>query len=613
MRKLVNIKIPTIKVSRPKIPNLSRLFTYFFVFFLFLIVGFVNGVPFIFGDGYGYYHVAESITTKAAYPPASPPEYFPYTGHAVTEFNGKYVTTYTIGQTILWAPFLGLSKLTETLISPQASIYNDYYKAFNGHSIYDGIVILTAAITFSFFSLILIYKFLVDLGFSKGQSMMATVLVYLASYAIAYVYQFPAYSHVYEIFAVSGLLFCLTRFTLPAYEIKNNSEERQAGKKFSYRFMVYAGIFAGLLVLIRPVDLLIVLPVLIYNLRFRNKKANISFILAAIPFALIFLAYNWLSYGSPIANSYSVIGGGNFSLNNFNLIKLLFSDVRGWFIWSPLMLVAIVSLVHYARKSLQSILIYILPIVLIIIAYTFWPNWWGGDSVGQRFFLVLIPFCALGIAHLLKVTHNSEILRNRLIHVVLIFLTCYSFTTLVLYRITPVSKLYTESTYTNYPEVKLEERYTAFDVYLYHIGLISKFNDMADYKDKLLQSLSGGRSLLLLVLGQTDPLVKLEKINDTSFKLNLIPDNINEDIKDNLDVIVDYKDKRYKFVLINLGFKTYSVVNFSCNDAGCTNDLKVEPIINAYSQDRVFIKLGEGLMVSVVSQGQVKVVDYKLK
>lgn len=579
---------------------------------LFLVL---DGTPFIFGDGYGYYHVGKSLVTEGIFVSQNEPAYFEYTGHAVILDNGKYITPYTAGPAVLWWPFLTIAKFFD-----QGTVYNDYYKAFNGHSFVDGLAILFAAVFYASIGLIMLFKLLQDLHFTKKAAYISITLVTISSFLMAYIFQEPSYSHVYEFFAVSGLLFSLVRFT----------------KKFDRKFMIVTGAFAGLLVLIRPVDLALLVPVLIYLLMYQRKKSVLHFLLGSLPFAIIFFLYNLISYGSIFSIGYTAAGSSGFSLSTFNLLNLLFSSERGWFFWSPIMLVGLIGLLIYARRSWQARLIYIFPIILLFLVYSFWINWWAGDSEGQRFFLVLIPFVAIGLAYLLDWIRklrgmNFENIRNRLLRffcnfskskffkrfvgLFLLVLAFYSFGIFLLYRITPTSKL--DQLYPNlqqeFPTVTAGERFTPYYILKYHKDLFLNSYTPPKYLTSLAEGYNGGRSLVLLSLGFTDPIVKLERISDSQFSINIVPNNKFKNSTIEVEIKVRGENFLKLYKLVNIKTDAASKISFNCESSGCIVDYSQTEIWDATLETKDnWINLGN-LEVSLNSSDKVKFVDYKLK
>ncbi|MEO6728823.1 MAG: hypothetical protein ABIM99_02775 [Candidatus Dojkabacteria bacterium] len=573
---------------------------------LFIITLILNGAPFIFGDGYGYYHNSKTLTSTGSFQQTNEPEYFPYTGHAVGEENGKFVTVYPPGSSILMWPFLSVSKFADN-----GTVYTDYYKAFNGHSLADGIAVLLAASFYMVLSLVIIYKLLKGLGFSTKVSIVSLSSIYLGSYMLTYTEQFASYSHIYEIFTASLLLYFLYLF----------------GKRFEYKYMFLAGLATGLLVLTRPVDIVIAIPIFLFILIYRNRRAKLWYVLGGTPFAFLFLAFNLTSYGNALSSGY---GSPEklFDFSKFNLINLLFSDVRGWFIYSPIMILAVIGLIAYSRKNKPSFLIYLAPCVLLVLIYSFWPNWWAGDSLGQRFLMVLVPFMAIGLANILKVVMSLRAKRGNLISILMLLTitisTIYSVSITILYRVTPTSILYTENvdTFKRYPEVTSAERFTPVDILSYHLTaiMVDGFGS-GQYLSDIQKGFNGGRSLLLLALGQTEPLAKIEKVSEREFNLIIIPNNVGRGIYTDINVGIEQKDKYIDFRITSTDFSKLGRINFNCiEDSNCTAKWEggegtsyKRQILEKKSNERAQIQLNSELKVDFTSDWGIKLVDYKLK
>ncbi len=591
-----------------------------FLLLAFVFGAFINGTPFIFSDGYGYFHVAKTLVTEGNFVTETQPEYYPYTRHAVTYKNGKYITVYSAGSAILMWPFMTASKYIQATIHPNSTVYNDYYKAFDGISIEDGIATIIASSFYAFITLILIYKILKNLGFTDKVSVISTLLVYVGSFALYYIFESPSYSHTFELFAVAALIYSTIKF----------------GKLFQYRYMLLAGIFAGLLVIIRPADVLIVIPIFLYNLFYRNIKSAAWIIVGSLPFAAIFLYYNKISYDCYLCSSYKVLWNQDFSATQFQLFNLLFSDIRGWLIYSPIMIFGIIGLFFYARKSIQSTLLYILPVILTILIYSFWPIWWAGDSVGQRFLLVLVPFMAIGIAALIRGILRAEqqvqvskfitskfksvVIKSFFVIIILLLisLSSYSFLTYLLARVTPLQHLNENNQLTAriYPEISAAERFTPFDIYDYQLNLLKNFKSQDNYIQKLKQGFSGGRSLLLLSLGLTDPIVKIENIDGNHFNLHIVPNNTKTPYIVSFSVKIKQDDKVIsEFSVNDVDSSKPQSIEIAClkNECSITNSklFDLSPINLKF--DAEYIKLSDSYSISFGTSGHLKFVDYRLK
>jgi hypothetical protein len=565
--------------------NSNTMIKWIVAFIIIAVSVFINGTPFIFGDGYGYYHSAKTLTTEGTFTTKEEPEYFEYSGHAVfQDKEDDYSTIYPAGNALFWIPGLTISKMFNNSLPT-----NDYYSIFNGHTIYDGIAILATATILTFASIVLIFKVLRRLGFSERNAFVSIFAVYVSQYIFAYLYYYPSYSHIYELFSASLLIYLFQRTVL------------HDGRVYEFLF----GFTIGLLTLTRVVDIVVAVPFILYLLLNRRFKTVLFTFLGGIPTALIFLYYNSIVYGSPFSLGYTSDRGGVLSFENFNLFNLLFSDVRGLFIWSPLILISIAGLIYGAKKNKEVYIPSIASVVLVFGIYTFWPNWWGGDSIGQRFFIVLAPIFILGTSSALQYinSRNQKVLRILGLMVFVLAVT-YAFKVQVLYRVTPVKELHTEAIDLGEFSIPIEERYTPFDIFKYHLDAIKEDGISIDYAKTIFNSFNGGRSLLLLSLGQTDPLVKAEA-RGSSLRV-LVASNTNGILPSDMRIEFSYLDKFYS--VTNLTPGEFDIL---CSLDECTSPTLVVNLDTKDSDGYTFVS--ENFDIDVESASRINLINRKIK
>jgi hypothetical protein len=151
------------------------------------------------------------------------------------------------------------------------------------------------------------------------------------------------------------------------------------------------GILAGLILLIRPVNILVVIfPALLGITSFAEFADRITkrweMILLAGLAAFIILVPQMIYWkaqtGHVIFNSY--MDQGRFYFLKPQIINGLFSYRKGWLIYSPVMVFSILGFM-WLRKKAGSLLwpILIFFILNIYIVYSWWC-WWYGGSFGSR-------------------------------------------------------------------------------------------------------------------------------------------------------------------------------------------------------------------------------------
>lgn len=187
------------------------------------------------------------------------------------------------------------------------------------------------------------------------------------------------------------------------------------------RRMVLSGLFAGLAVLTDYGAAPVALTLLAATMLSRSRRPNVApFLLGALGPALVFAAYHWIVFGSPItlASSYSqpsMIGedriGGLFGGFDPRAIwGLTFSWSRGLFVYMPVLALSLIAAVRLIRTAGAS------PshpsedrtfawIAIAVVLSTFLANlsfngWAGGVSAGPRYQIVALPFYVVLLAFL---------------------------------------------------------------------------------------------------------------------------------------------------------------------------------------------------------------------
>lgn len=129
------------------------------------------------------------------------------------------------------------------------------------------------------------------------------------------------------------------------------------------------------------------------------------------PFAVALAAYDKIAFGSWLALSSgneidprfrAMAAHGVFGIdlpNPVTLLRLLFDPARGLFVFSPVLIVALLAIPR-ARRAMTARAFWSLMLVpaTLVLLYSGYPNWHGGWTVGARYLVVAMPFLALLLA-----------------------------------------------------------------------------------------------------------------------------------------------------------------------------------------------------------------------
>lgn len=165
-------------------------------------------------------------------------------------------------------------------------------------------------------------------------------------------------------------------------------------KQPAYLIALLLGLLAGLAVLTRPTEIVCMIPIVLWNVsNFVEVKERITFLkvhflklfvffLSAIAVGSIQLVY-WKTYsGHWIFWSYG--DNETFSFLHPHIFNGLLSYKKGWFIYTPIMLLILPGF-YFLYKKYRSIFWAVFLFCIVNIYFVFsWNCWWYGGSFSQR-------------------------------------------------------------------------------------------------------------------------------------------------------------------------------------------------------------------------------------
>jgi hypothetical protein len=372
------------------------------VFLLSLI--FLN--PSVRGDGVGYYALIRAPLIehsfhfendwRLGYPAIQPgapnrTDSKNFLGYTRTNHLGNF---YAVGPAILWAPFLMVAHLGVLAANALGA-----HIAADGFSRFYLIAMSIGTALYAFLALIFAYR-LAARYFAERWAMLATIGMWLATSFPAYLYVFPAWSHIQSAFAVG--LFVL-------YWDGTRGD-------FTIRRWAWLGLAAALMINIYYINaLFLLLPFLedcssVHRV-FRGSsacqehfgtliRANLAFAVACAVGIAPTLITKLIIFGNPFRSGYTNVSQWHWF--SPHLAGVLFSSDHGLLIWTPIVILAIAGLI-LRRNRIGDLAKYSL-VVLVIFTYVVASHvyWDGVASFGNRFFISFTPIFAVGLAATLE-------------------------------------------------------------------------------------------------------------------------------------------------------------------------------------------------------------------
>ncbi len=278
--------------------------------------------------------------------------------------SGKKILRMTMGLAFLWSPFFIMAHGLAHLTGASTLGYSWPYSLF----------IFIAALFYLFVGLLFLRKILL-LYFSDLITAITLLAVVVGTNLMYYVISEPGMAHVYNFCLITVFLF---------FSIKWTEEP-------TWKLTLLSGFIAGLIALIRPVNIVVLLfPLLIGTNNQNNFAARIKnhfwklLVAGIVAFIVVLpqIIYWKLQTGHFLFNSY--MESGKFYFLDPQIINGLFSYRKGWLLYTPVMVLGLLGLLRLKKYAPTVLLPVVLFLIIDIYIVFSWWCWWYGGSFGAR-------------------------------------------------------------------------------------------------------------------------------------------------------------------------------------------------------------------------------------
>jgi hypothetical protein len=296
--------------------------------------------------------------------------------------KNKYVMKYTMGLSFVYAPFFFIADF----LAPKLGYERD------GLSPPYQFLMLICAILFSLIGIYYLFKIL-SLYFDP-----TVVLTTVAFFVFG--------TNYFVMTAFDGLMphnFIFTFFGIMLYTTIKWYEEQKL------KYAIIIGVCLGISVLIRPTSIVVGIIPLLWNVEnFSALKNRVSLLIKKFPdllflgLAAFIIILPQLAYWKSVSGEWFFYSypGEKIDLSDPHLKDVLFSYKKGWLLYTPLIVFAIIGFGALYKKY-RALFV---PIFLFFLINTYiiscWDCWWYGGSFAQRPFVesyvfMVFPFAAL--------------------------------------------------------------------------------------------------------------------------------------------------------------------------------------------------------------------------
>ncbi|MBA3901069.1 MAG: hypothetical protein H0X62_12825, partial [Bacteroidetes bacterium] len=278
--------------------------------------------------------------------------------------DGNWVMKYPMGMAVLYAPFFFLSHLFALFLDFPADGFSAPY--------HWGLI--TGSLVYTLIGLCFLRKILLEFFSDQITALVIVLLVLGTNYFHIVIYNAPM-PHNY-LFTLYTLIIWFT--------IKWH-------KTFQLKYILWCGLFCGLCILSRPSEIVCLLIPALWTVNDKEsflKKINLLWEkrvqIIAFSFLIILIGLPQFIYyktftGKFLYLSYNNAGEGMEFLQPY-ILQVLFSFRKGWLIYTPMMLFAIIGLFIMIKKRWKNSVALFLFTLFNIYIVSSWSCWWYADS-----------------------------------------------------------------------------------------------------------------------------------------------------------------------------------------------------------------------------------------
>ncbi len=304
--------------------------------------------------------------------------------------TGKYVFKMTMGVSVMVSPFFFVANALAGPLGYNTGGYSDPYR----------FALVMAGLFYLVLGLVFLAKVL-RLYFPETITGLVLLSLALGTNLFWYSTFEPGMSHVYSFFLASVFLWLTLLW----------HKKPGTGKA------VLLGLVTGLLTLIRPVNVMMILFFVFYDIKSRKEiKSKLFFLRQQLPQLFLMAGTGFLVlvpqllYWKTVSGHwiYYSYGKEGFFFLHPRFLKVLFSFRKGWFVYTPVMLFAVAGIGFLFKKHKAFFAATLLLLLVYLYVVSSWWCWWYGGSLGQRELIDIYPFMAVPLAAFMHWTGNLK-------------------------------------------------------------------------------------------------------------------------------------------------------------------------------------------------------------
>ena len=302
--------------------------------------------------------------------------------------DGNFVMKYTMGLSILYSPFFFIGHIVAKLSGYVADGFSEPYQ----YSIFFG------GIIYSIVSVLMLSKVLIRFFHERITAIILIVVVFSTNYIVHITMSGQNANSHNHLFLSYALILWLTILLHESKKLKH---------------VVLLAVVCGITILSRPSEIVcLVIPVLWgvsdkktlvqkVQLLIRNYYQVLIFVAILTVIGSFQFIYWKVQTGKFFYNSYGGNAGEGLEFFSPYILKVLFSFRKGWLIYTPVMVFAIIGFLVMFKKNRAIFIALVSYFILNIYIVSCWSTWWYAQSFSQRALIPSYPILAIALGYFL--------------------------------------------------------------------------------------------------------------------------------------------------------------------------------------------------------------------
>lgn len=309
--------------------------------------------------------------------------------------DGGAAMKYSMGMSFFYAPFFFIGHLVALAFNFSADGFSAPYQ----YAIFSG------GIVYTILGLWFLSKVLLTF-FNRKIAAIVLLLIVVAT-------NFPVHNMMFGQNAMSHNILFFTYSLILWLTIKWHETHKMG-------VLIGLAVFCGLTILSRPSEIVCLLIPLLWSVKDRGSlldkiklllkyKFQIGVFIAIIAFIGSFQLIYWkIHTGKFLYYSYGANAGEGFEFLSPYLMQVLFSFRKGWLIYTPIMIFALIGFIQVFKKNravFWALFAYFLFNLYIVSS---WSCWWYAQSYSQRPLVPSYPAMAIALGYFLMWIFNQK-------------------------------------------------------------------------------------------------------------------------------------------------------------------------------------------------------------